>query len=134
MIKLAKIDFHRVEGRTDECKPLTFTSWEALRAHVKVAALTAPDDGSYDKCDVIAVWEDSSTWYYRADLTRKHRFAGEVATELHLDVAFWAGLKRPGHMDETTYKTFLANTGANVKAMAAKIATGHDFGVEEMAA
>jgi len=127
-IPVKVINFHRVEGRTDECAPKTFTTWEALRAHVKLAALTAPDDGSYDKCDVVVTWEDGASWYMRFDMERKHRFDGGVATEMFADVTFWSGLHRPAHMNEETYTRFINGTGENVKAMAKQIASDHDFG------
>ena len=70
-IKVVKINLYRAEGRVQDCVAATATRFSAADAWLRCWSTTAPDDGSYHKCDFTIEWADGETYEGRYDL-KKH--------------------------------------------------------------
>jgi len=93
MIRIQQVFFQRAEGDRHECQPRTFFSLAQADLFVRTAARTAPDDGSYHKCDAVVVWDDGTKWAFRFDMTYGHvgHFSA-FAHDFKLDLAWHTGI------------------------------------------
>ena len=130
LIRIVRIDFRRAEGYTHECGPRAFFSWEDFNNRVRRAALTAPADGSYHKCDVRITWADGSTWTFRLDLTAVHGVMARPATdEAYCSLVFFRGdLAAPDGEDPTPYLAQLDEMYPGMRARATWLLDGYDLG------
>lgn len=93
MIAVKHITFKRAEGAASECTTHAFVSFEVVDAHVREAARSAPDDGSYHKCDVTVAWLDGVTWSFRFDMTYSHHaMVHPLTNDFRLDLAWHTGI------------------------------------------
>lgn len=130
LIRVVRIDFNRAEGYHHECGPHAFFSWEDLNNRVRRAALTAPADGSYHKCDVRITWADGSTWSYRLDLTAEHAVMARPASdEAYQSLVFFRGdLATPDGEDPTRYLAEFDELYPGMRARATWLLDGYDLG------
>lgn len=129
-IRIVRIDFNRAEGYTHECGARAFFSWEDFNNRVRRAALTAPADGSYHKCDVRVTWADGSEWYYRLDLTAAHAVVARPASdEAYFSLVFYRGdLAAPDGEDPTPYLEQFDENYPGMRARATWLLNGYDLG------
>ena len=71
---LAHITFEQVEGLTSQCTVHNLDTWAEVDAIIRRKATSAPDTGSYNKCDFVVYWEDGEEYTGRFDLQRKHSY------------------------------------------------------------
>jgi len=130
-IRIVRIDFNRAEGYHHECGPRAFFSWEDFNNRVRRAALTAPADGSYHKCDVRITWVDGSEWSYRLDLTIDHARQDKPASgEAYCSLVFFRGdLAAPDGEDPTRYIAEFDEMYPGMRARATWLLKGYDLGL-----
>lgn len=130
-IRVVRIDFNRAEGHTHECRLRTFFSWADLNARVRRAALTAPANGSWHKCDVRVTWADGSTWEYRLDLTAEHAVMPLPATSEALSsLTFFRGdTATPDGADPARYIADFDGLYPGMRARATWLLNGYDLGL-----
>jgi hypothetical protein len=130
LIRIVRIDFNRAEGYTHECGLRSFFSWEDFNHRIRRAALTAPADGSWHKCDVRVTWADGSTWSYRIDLTADHAVQERPASsEAYCSLVFFRGdLATPDGEDPTHYLAEFDENYPGMRARATWLLVGYDLG------
>jgi hypothetical protein len=129
-IRIVRIDFQRAEGYAHECGLRSFFAWADFNARVRRAALTAPADGSYHKCDVCITWADGSTWLYRLDLTAQHAAQPDPGSnEAYCSLVFFRGdFAAPDGEDPTPYLTEFDENYPGMRARATWLLNGYDLG------
>lgn len=123
--KTTEIVFHRVEGRTHECVPVTFngstltvvgeTCWDATERHIRQVSRTAPKGGAYDKCDVIVTFADG--WQYRTRYDMQHpEYAVDARLAAHVrrEWLFYARRWCPAKMSPERHWEFLRACDVNI--------------------
>lgn len=130
-IRILRIDFNRVEGYAHECRLRTFFSWEDFNNRVRRAALTAPADGTWHKCDVCITWSDGSTWSYRFDLTIDHAVQDKPgSSEAYCSLVFFRGdMAAPDGVDPTRYIAEFDENYPGMRARASWLLGGYDLGL-----
>ena len=129
-IRVARIDFQRAEGQPHECSLRSFFSWADFNHRVRRAALTAPADGSWHKCDVCVTWADGSTWSYRLDLTADHAVQADPGSnEAYCSLVFFRGdLAAPDGEDPAPYLAEFDENYPGMRARATWLLKGYDLG------
>jgi hypothetical protein len=129
-IRVVRIDFKRAEGYVHECGLRSFFSWEDVNNCVRRAALTAPADGSWHKCDVRVTWADSETWSYRIDLTADHAAQPDPASnEAWCSLMFFRGdFAAPDGEDPTPWLAQFDENYPGMRARATWLLKGYDLG------
>ena len=99
--KATEIILTRVEGPSSECKkPVTVKTFAAADKVLRQWAKTAPDDGAYDKCDIILNLASGNIHKTRFDLMRSHVFGSQLHQQLEKqfntklsssDASIWCG-------------------------------------------
>lgn len=112
-----KIEFRRAEGMTHECITRTFEGpdcWKRCEEHVMKERHTAPEEGGYDKCDVVITFEADDTgepfsYKFRYDMTHPSvgGYDDTVAKHVRNSWAFYAGRWTPSHMTTERHQRFL---------------------------
>jgi hypothetical protein len=107
-IKVSEIHVERLEGYTEECITVIRKTFYAANEILKRNALTAPDDGSYDKHKIKVVFADGETYEARIDL---HHTSYEKTERIEDHISwfcrFHSGMLRPEelpkHIKPETY-------------------------------
>lgn len=92
MFKLKAVQFTltRLEGPRRFCdKPETVFSWKEADEVLQFWALSAPDDGTYDKVNFEIVYQDGTTYEGRFDLKHKHWFKSNLLGKHMMDHLNW---------------------------------------------
>lgn len=108
-VKVKEVWIQRAEGLPEECVERTFPSIALADEELRRWAKTAPEDGTYDKCDFKITFEDGDTYSGRYDLKRHD--AGHtdlIGRHVRQFAKFYAGLWRPDHMTPKQYEHHLA--------------------------
>jgi len=123
-LKATKIVFERAEGRPSECVAKTFTGpnlWEECETYVFRQRWTAPEQGGYDKCDVVITFEadatgDELSYKMRYDMT--HPNAGghgdTIAKHLRSLWLFYSFRKTPAHLTPGRHECVLKNLNVDI--------------------
>lgn len=128
-IRIVRIDFNRAEGHAHECRLHSFFLWEDFNHRVRRAALTAPADGSWHKCDVRVTWADGETWSYRIDLTADHAvMARPGSDEAYSSLVFFRGAILPDNVDPKRYLAEFDEMYPGMRARATWLLNGYDLG------
>ncbi len=105
-IPIKCIELHRVEGSRHECIRLPVYTFDAASIALARWAHTAPDDGSYHKCDFTVTYTDGETYKGRIDLERRHFGGYDVKAHMRRHL-MW--------LIETTVSFVSAEQKANAK-------------------
>ena len=101
--KVNEITLTRTEGPNSECREPVTVKVKTFAAADKVLrqwARTAPDDGAYDKCDIILNLASGNIHKTRFDLMRSHVFGSQLHQQLEKqfntklsssDASIWCG-------------------------------------------
>jgi hypothetical protein len=111
-VKAVKFDVTRAEGRIEECKSYTVTTWAKTDSILRSWARTAPDEGQgYNKCDFTVTYEDGETYTGRYDLKRHDMgFTDLLGYHIRSFVEFCAGQHKPDHMTAAQYQEYLSDS------------------------
>lgn len=106
-VKAVRFDLERVEGRHSECVKVSVTTWAGADSILRQWAHTAPDDGSYHKCDFKVHYADGETYEGRFDLKRHDVTMPEALLFHHMwmHVTYHAGCRKPDWMTVEQYLT-----------------------------
>ena len=94
-IQPVKVEIRRAEGRADECTDWkSFTTFRNANLLLGLWARTAPNDGSYHKCDFRVAYADGE-YEGRYDLTQDDAHGtGLLERHMREHVTFSAGVRR----------------------------------------
>jgi hypothetical protein len=116
-VKVKEVWIRRAEGLPAECVELTRQSIAAADAALRAWALTAPEDGCYDKCDFKITFEDGDSYSGRYDLKRHDAaHSGLIGRHVRQHIEFYAGLWRPGHMTAEDHEKAIVSMESFSKA------------------
>lgn len=104
-IKTKTIWLHRAEGEIGPDSTATVATWAEAESVLRGWSHTAPEDGSYHKCDFKITYEDGQVYDGRYDLTQPR----DVTLEEHVRhfVEVGSGYRRPAKWDEKTHQMIL---------------------------
>lgn len=115
---ITSVFVERAEGPTELCKSYTFSNVPSAEAYLRKGAYTAPATGGYDKHDFKITFSDGDTYEGRIDLERKHVAGYSIRDHVIGYMKFLAGERKPAHMTEREYQSFLTRTGSQDEAKA----------------
>lgn len=108
-IKAVKFEITRAEGPTHLCgKKTPVSSWKEADAIFSEVARTAPTTGGYDKCDFRITFEDGETYEGRMDVKGNPDENETLAQHVGQLARFYAGRRKPDHLNQQQYDDFLA--------------------------
>lgn len=121
----------RAEGYIEEIErdgEHTVSTFAEAATVLKRWALTAPKDGTYDKCDFKVTYADGDTYEGRFDLEYKHaQEADPLGAHMRDVVTFHAGVRCPAHMTSGKYAAFVG-ARPDKQIEAAKFLTTYQIG------
>lgn len=126
-IRLQSILIHRAEGTTEECIERCVSSFKDADAVIRRMAVTAPEDGSYDKTDILVEFEDGKKFGFRFDMDRGHATSVGLRADARRHVEFYAGRWRPERMSPDRYLTYLRNWPEEQKAAFAEFLDRYEW-------
>jgi len=126
-IRLRSILIHRAEGRPEECIERRVSSFEEADAVIRQMARTAPEDGSYDKTDIVVEFEDGKKFGFRFDMERGHSISVNLQGDARRHVEFFAGRWCPPRMRPDRYETYLGYYPQEQKAAFAELLDKHEI-------
>lgn len=101
--RVLAIRIERAEGFVHECKTVVCASWPEADKVIMEMSRTAPEEGrGYHKVDVHVAWFDGTMYATRLDMNKGCVSISRVVKD---EIAFWAGVRCPGHMDRERYES-----------------------------
>jgi hypothetical protein len=105
--KLLRVKLSRFEGLKHECKSAIAANWESANRMLRAWAETAPNDGSYHKCQVKVSFSDGDSLEMRLDLVQQDSYSLHLPRTIKEHIAFRTGDACPDHMPRAKYENYL---------------------------
>lgn len=124
-VQVKQITFARVEGRNSDLFNKVFPTWQEVETAIKNAAITAPGDGGYDKCDFLLEYENGFIYEGKFDMVRDHHTDLQPLAE-HVTgyMKFLSGEQKPAHWKDTQYEFYVRDSKEAAKEFLQKYQIG----------
>jgi len=114
-VALRTIIFTDKEGVQTETFPFHVSTWAEANQTLLRWSRTAPSTGGYDKVYFIVEWEDGRQHEGRYDLVHLDLETPCLIRHIRSFAEFHAGLAKPKHLSEESYRRLLGNSSALVE-------------------
>jgi hypothetical protein len=127
-VPVVGIELSRAEGFVnDSMSRAKVGGWDEANAVLKRWSSTAPNDGSYHKCDIWVTFEDGASYRGRYELKHWMVESPDLVSTVHAAARFYAGVACPKHMLPDDYQAFLDGIGKERRSQYQTLLAGYDL-------